>query len=508
VGAGYRPQDPTRWRNTVTDLLFVDVELEPAFHLVRGPGYPVAVPTPDALQTYAAAAAAVAAAVDVELLPLRYFMPSCEGDPVGAQVDACITELATQLGRYVYRRSLEDDEIDAIVALENDAPVETRMRASVEALLSSPSFWVLDESGTADPNDPEVLVLGDHAIATRLAYFLWNTAPDLQLLNRADAGELSDPAVRLAEVDRMMADPRASRSIGDYWEWALDIVDLQSQFKVAPEYDDALALAMREEVRQFVADVVLTEGDWGSLLSATRSFQNANLAAAVYDGDIVGGSPSSTEHELVELDGERRPGLLTRAAVMTRWSDASSISLTPRGMLVAQRLLCVALPAAPDSVEPFDGEVFEGLTRREAVDHLPGLDMCAPCHLLMDPITPGFDHYDPIGRWQEELTAMGAPASSGGATFPVDSSGVLFLLDGTETSFADRDDLLDKLIASEHVHACLVRGQLGFALGRELDDADACTLEQLGQAFEASDGSLRQLFEDIVTSDAFVRTRP
>jgi hypothetical protein len=504
-----RALDPTRWHNTVLDLLAVDAQLGTfPFGFLRGPGYPVVVPTPALEEVYLAGAATVAEMVDLELLPLVYFMPSCEGQPEGSQADACITELATGLGRYLFRRGLEPAEVDALVSLQANAPIESRMRACIEALLSSPSFWTLDESGTPDPERPGVLVLNDHAIAARMASFIWNTAPDAQLLDRADAGELSDPAVRVAESERMLADPRAARAIADYWEWALDIASLESHTRSDSAWDEPLATSMREEVRRYVADVILAEGDWHTLMTATHSFQNAALASVVYSGDLVGAPPSGAEHELVQLDAERRPGLLTRAAVMTRWSQPGEIAFTRRGLLVIERLLCHTFPAPPPDIDSSDLLEYETLTRREALDHLLEEPSCGGCHKLATPITPGFDHYDPIGRWQETLTAVGAPAGSGAATYPVDSSGsVTFPSTGVEP-FADRDELLQKLTTNEDVHACLVRGQLGFALGRELDQADACTLEHLGAAFEASGTNLRELVLEVVASEAFVRTRP
>ena len=495
-----RALDRVRWQNTVADLFGVDIEIDAFPGAAHGTAYPRIVPSPSLAPHYEGAAEMVAEIVNVDALL------ACSGTVTGPQADSCIETLATSLGRRAWRRPLTADEIADLVALDQAQPADERARAVVRALLSSEAFWVLDESGAADPQDAAVIVLNDHALATRLAYFLWNGPPDATLLDLADAGELADPGVRLAEVDRMLSDGRAARAIADYWEAVLETTDLESQAKDFPEHDASLAQAMREELRQFVADVVLTEGDWGTLLSAPRSYQNAQLASVVYEGDIVGPTPGSTTHVPVQLDPARRPGVLTRAATMTRWSGPGAVGLVSRALLVRERLFCHMVPIPPDDLETPLPETLD-MTRIEAL--AMNLDVgpnCRACHLLMEPITAGFDNYDPMGRWQTALTATGAPAGGLAPSYPVDSSG--FVAFGDDAPFDDRDGLLTLLTEHAEVRSCLVRGHLEFALGRPVAaPTDACTIEQMEAAFDASDANLRQLLEDIVASEAFTKAR-
>ena len=50
-------------------------------------------------------------------------------------------------------------------------------------------------------------------LASRLSFFLWSSIPDEPLLNLAEKGRLSDPAILEQQVRRMLADPRATDSL-------------------------------------------------------------------------------------------------------------------------------------------------------------------------------------------------------------------------------------------------------------------------------------------------------
>mgnify|MGYP002619755875 CR=1 FL=1 len=504
VAIGHSPGralDRVRWQNSIADLLGVRADIRSLWVFRGGYAYPVVVADEGQAWRYEEATH--------ELLDELSIEPLIDCDPAstGPLADACIGHLATGLGRLAWRRSLTPAEVDALVAADAEAPADERARGVVEALLTAPAFWTIDESGTPDPVDPGTIVLNDHAIAARLAYFLWNGPPDEVLLDLADAGSLSDAQVRRGEVERLLADPRAARAVADYWESVFQTTDLVREYKDFSEWDEALAQDMREELRRFVADVVLEGGSWSTMLSSSRSFQNATLASTIYADELIGAPPTSTSHEPVELDPDRRPGVLTRAAVMARSSSYRSIGFDFRGLMVARGLLCLDLPAPPAEVD-FDPFELEHLSRREAFETYVSHPQCIGCHAFFTPITPAFDHYDVVGRWQTELTVFGGQPLPGEPTFPVDPHGTVHFASGQAEPFDDLAGLLHVLETSEVAHACLLQGQLGFALGRVLDEADACTLEQLAHGFGASGGDLRELVHEIVAKDAFIRTRP
>ena len=59
------------------------------------------------------------------------------------------------------------------------------------------------------------LPMSDVEIASRLSFFLWSSIPDERLLELAERGQLTQPAVLEQEVRRMLADPRATDALVD-----------------------------------------------------------------------------------------------------------------------------------------------------------------------------------------------------------------------------------------------------------------------------------------------------
>src|SRR5207245_3930318 len=53
--------------------------------------------------------------------------------------------------------------------------------------------------------------INDLELASRLSYFLWNTAPDIELINLASQNRLHEPLVLEKQVKRMLADRKSTR---------------------------------------------------------------------------------------------------------------------------------------------------------------------------------------------------------------------------------------------------------------------------------------------------------
>src|SRR5262249_44399952 len=56
----------------------------------------------------------------------------------------------------------------------------------------------------------------DHAVAERLAFYLWDSLPDKQLLDAAVAGKLSSRAEVVRQAERMLGDPRARLKLREF----------------------------------------------------------------------------------------------------------------------------------------------------------------------------------------------------------------------------------------------------------------------------------------------------
>lgn len=425
-------------------------------------------------------------------------------DTAGPRDEACVRELITDFGGRAFRRPVTPEEhaglMDVYRATVADLTFAESLEVVVEVILQSPQLvYVDDGDGTRAPG---TYPLDGFSIASRLSYFLWGTMPDDLLFQAAAAGRLIEPAGLRAEAERMLADPRAAKTIERFvWRWLqLDggrlhhaLEDAIKDDALFPEYGPALQAAMRTELEAFVRRVVLTEGGtFQDLLESRWAYVNAELAE-LYG---VANGPSGQDWAWVELPATERAGILTRAAFLTVFASAKVQSPIRRGVFVIEELLCGELGDPPPNANdvPVVGGTVEGVVRtvRQDVEARTSGDTCAGCHSVINPTGFAFERFDAIGR--HRTTELGT-------RLPIDSSGALRGSD-VDGPVAGALELSRKLGSSRVAQACFARRWASAALGQQLHTVDRCFVEQQTPRFFAS-GSVRDLILDLVTSAAF-----
>lgn len=441
------------------------------------------------VQLYEEHAAAAAAAV-FGSENRRQMLVGCE---VRAATDACAVEFVRTFGRRAYRRPLTDDEEVRWLAIAAETGADDPwlgVRSVVAGMLQSPWVVYRTDIGRPEPGDPTRYVLDDHELAQRLAFVLWNTGPDDALLDAADAGTLSTRAGLAAEVDRMLADPRARDATEVFFEQYLDLArfDRSAPDPVTfPHWTPALKQAMRNEVLLLVDDIVARKDtDVRTLFSARRTFVNDALAEH-YGVSAPGAGPITFVP--VDLPPEtERAGVLGLGAFLTMNAHATQTSPTLRGKYVVERVLCATVPAPPGDIElDLSASEESAATLRERLEQHREDPACAGCHALMDPTGLLFEHFDATGRWRDE---------DGGV--PVDATGGI---EGRELTGAGA--LGDVLATHDAVGPCMARQYFRHAHGRLDTDADAVTLEQLSGSFASEGHRFRALQRALVLHESF-----
>jgi hypothetical protein len=308
---------------------------------------------------------------------------------------------------------------------------------------------------------------------------LWSSAPDAELLSAAETGVLDTLDGLDAQARRMLDDPRALRTFGSFHEQWLGLTELDRMSRDDPQWSDGLRDSMRAETLRFI-EHVLTEGDarFETLLAGRYSFIDSSLA------EIYGIPAPAEPFARVELDGDRRVGLLTHASVMTRLGAA--FPEVHRGLFVRDRLLCDPPPPPPEDLE------LTGAAVRLSTEP------CKSCHVRMDPIGFAFARYDDLGRYRAE-EAGGEPIDQHGEVISPDGA----LGDEVTGTFAGPGELASRLSHSPDVEACIARQWFRFATGRVEDTGDACAIFTVAKSFGESGGDLRALLVAIATSPAF-----
>lgn len=110
-----------------------------------------------------------------------------------------------------FRGAVDDPVLDryvnyALAKVDKGLPFTVAMKKAASAVLSSPRFLYRSTGGKEDR----------FALASKLSYFLWGSAPDEELLALAGKGELSKPDVLGGTLARMIADPKIERLLDSF----------------------------------------------------------------------------------------------------------------------------------------------------------------------------------------------------------------------------------------------------------------------------------------------------
>jgi hypothetical protein len=204
---------------------------------------------------------------------------------------------------------------------------------------------------------------------------------------------------------------------------------------------------------------------------------------------------NDNEFHLVKWPNDRRAGVLGLAGVLAMTSRYEQTSPVLRGAWALDTLLGTPVPPPPPNVPALKtGADVKKVSMRERLMAHRADPACAACHKMMDPIGFGLENFDWMGRWRDN-DADGKPVNATGEL----PSGEKFNgpVELRNALLAHKEDFIRHV--SEKV--------LGYALGRSLQDGDACTVQRIVQKLAANNYGTRTLIEQIVLSVPFRNTQ-
>lgn len=434
-------------------------------------------------EQYLRAAQAVAEAAVAEPAGWRPCAPE-------ADAAACAEQVAREVGRRVWRRPLTDDEVARIAGMiTGEATFDEGLRVALQAMLASP--WFLYKFEIGEPDGDRFRLTG-YEVATALAYGLWGTTPDDALLDAAEAGVLDTADGVEAQVQRLLAEPRARAQVSAFavqWLGVEKIATIDKNDTLFPGFDTNLRASILEETRRLAEHVVFDgTGRFPELLSADYTFVDAALAG-LYGVE----APAAAWSQVPAPAG--RMGILGHASVLASNAYPNQSSPVRRGLFVRRALLCQELPPPPPEAGAVP-EVDPSASTRERFEQHMDDDFCRACHQFIDPVGFGFEHFDPIGAWRELDAGL-----------PIDASGELVGLDdlaGDDVhAFGSLPELAMVLAGSETAPACFATHYFRYAHGRLEAPEDDCALEDLAQRFAAADHDVVSLLAATLTAPEY-----
>jgi len=495
AGRDMRRLTPVQYQNTMRDLLgdpefvaeYDDLELVPTERGVRQ------------LRGGAESAIAGMDQWNQDLVPCDINGPEDAACP-GAFIDA--------LASKAFRRPITDAERDWLLAVYEETLEEHDFKSGMEALigtiLQAPAFIYISEVGTPVEGAPdEIRALDDYEMASRLSYFLWDSMPDDALFDAAAAGELTTQEGLQAQVERMVADPRAEAKMQAFVYHWLELDGGPSHFALGeqtknpdlfPEYNPAFVDAMKTELDAFVhRSLFEADGNFDDLLVSRDAYVNGSLSELY---GVQGGPMDDDTWAWVQLDPTRYSGVLTRAAFTSTYASPDVQSPVRRGVWVYSHLMCGVLGDPPPNANdvPVNGGEVDGevLSVREDVELRTSGPDCSGCHDIINNIGFAFENYDAIGRWRSMELTSGRIIDSTGTVMGTDIDGPV----------ANGIDLSDDLVGSGMVKRCFAKRWFEQAVGGPPEIEDVCSMEQIEDEF-AKTGSVRDLMVAITASDAF-----
>jgi hypothetical protein len=411
----------------------------------------------------------------------------------------CVEQFVRSFGLRAFRRPLTPAEIARYKSLFRDAPFQSGAQLVIEAMLQSPKFLFRVDGG-ANP----------YEIAAGLSYFLWDTMPDEDLFRAAATGELTaKPGIEKA-VKRLIANPLARHAVDEFTaEWLrFDLV--QSAVKdrtLFPQFSPELAIAMTEETRRLVADLVWNDRSFMDLFTAGYAYVNSDLAS------LYGVPAPANEFDRVRLpEATGRAGVLGQGTFLAQTSKPGETSPTVRGYFVREQFLCHQVPDPPpgtnSNLPPL--RVDRSQTNRDRLKEHTTNRTCMGCHSMMDPIGFGFEKFDAIGRRREKQSIKFFPDRRAKDQTPVtvelelDTTGKVSGL--ANSDFRVPSELGRILANSAECQECVVKQLFRYAYGRRETDADGPVLKKATEVFRKSQFRLKALImflaESIVEQDS------
>lgn len=491
-----------QYHNIVADVLGVklnDVELalaeavipqeQPSTGLFRNGAEGQAAGDAYAL-AFARVASEVARRVDIATL----IGPACSLDV------SCARSFVEAVGTRLFRRPLTERESGAFTALHATVSAEglgfeQAARNVLEAMLQSPAFVFRLERELRGPVGQKQYLDG-FELASRLAFFLWDSAPDAELLelasNEALNGTLEALPVLREQTARLLADPRARRMTR---EFVRDFAGAER----------AVFLGVTPELRTALFESMVATVDthlWNERQPLAALFTTTQLSFDPTVATLVGLTPVGEGQQIYDVSAlPERVGWLSHPAFIAGLGDVETGKIVHRGIALMTKLFCrqpVQVPEEIVATTAAFAEEFAQLNERQRSEERQGMTTCWACHSQFEPLAYGFERFDAAGRFIGTVNARGE-------ALPIDGwmTDDLTLEEPERPRYQNVGQLMQLLADSKTVQTCMAEHLFALATARASSPAAREFARQVNDARENGSDTLAQTVFLIVSSELF-----
>jgi len=417
--------------------------------------------------------------------------------------ESCISQKIPEIGAMAWRRPLTPDDIKIYVDLYKTLIADGGTPAGalpyvLEALILSPNFMYRSELGEVNAN--KEFELTSWEMASALSYLIWRRPPDAPLREAAQNNLLKSKDAIVAQAKRLFADPKAKDAMKDFGDMWFDGKNIVAVVKADMRFNTAAKVAMQNEVRDFVANL-MTDPDKGTFDELLNASSTPGTATTSF---IYGAMPGADGK--IQYAQEQRRGILGQAGFLAGHAFSDTPNPITRGAFVSKRLLCADFAVVKAMEVP---EAKPGLSNKERFAAHSSHPACAVCHVMIDPFGFAMENFDSNGLFR--TTDADKP-------IVVESK---FMLDGKEVSINKPQDLSKAIASSEQGLNCLARQVFRYSYGRmefvprmlvgglAANDQsvqrklDQCELDTVTAELKANGGKLQNAMISMISSPAF-----
>lgn len=434
-----------------------------------------------------------------------------------------------------FRRPATDDEVARFAkiydALKPELKtVEATLRETLALVLVSPQF-LMHNGAPSGPTEAR------YALASKLAFFLWATPPDDELLERAATGALDKPEVIEKQVLRMLADPRAGAFVREFGRQWLSIdkmrtvpinrdlfprflyyVPLGERAGTEEPYRPTIRDYMAEETYAFVAHLIRENKSVFNIVDSDFACLNQPLAAHY-------GVPGVTGDELrpVPLKPEYRlGGLLTHGSVLIGNGTGSAPHPIYRAVWLREAILGEDVPPPPADVpalvDTAGASAEKAATIKDLLVRHRQKPSCNACHARLDPWGIPFEQYNAIGKYQPKVPKEGTRVAPFKSATHKTLDGYAAYLNALNTIPVQADARVPsgpKVDGMTELKAYLLKERKGdiarnvlrrlyaYGLGRELTWRDRFAVEEMLAAVEKTGFGMRDMIVAVCRHESF-----
>ena len=385
-----------------------------------------------------------------------------------------------------WRRPVTDAEVTSVFSVwessfSDSGSFQQSIRDALLVVLTSPQFLFLIENSAG----PEAEDLSDWELASKLSYFLTNTAPNQELLDAAAAGTLK--ATLSEQTSRLLKGPRFDQFLHEFTsQWlSLDKFDvLEIDRRRYPLLTRDTRTQLRDEPVQFLR--YLFDHNLSVANIVQSDFVVANDTVAKYY-DLADRSESGLQFVAIRHESPKLGGLLSQAGILAGLSDGRESNPVKRGAWLARKIIAEPPEDPPPNVPQLKDDGTER-TLRERLERHRNQEGCVKCHTEIDPWGIAFEQYDAAGRFKQE---------------PADARSTL--PDGTEVADLKAlktylaTDRIDQVAFSFLKHLCC------YAVGRSLTYNELQWLKEEGKHLKSNGYRMQEMIQFVVQSELFLK---